>query len=97
MSTSGGSARRCRRPQDPEGADAASPSRPTIPAPPERSGYASTHEIVSQAAWVPVYNPRSMVMLSTRIGNYQFDPYWSVLIDQLWSGYLVARLPGNSP
>jgi len=42
------------------------------------------HELVDQAPWVPVYNPRSLVMLSTRIGNYQFDPYWSVLIDQLW-------------
>jgi ABC-type transport system substrate-binding protein/DNA-binding SARP family transcriptional activator/streptogramin lyase len=41
-------------------------------------------EIVGQAPWVPVYNPRSLVMLSARTGNYQFDPYWSVLIDQLW-------------
>jgi len=23
-------------------------------------------------------------VLSTRVGNYQVDPYWSVLIDQLW-------------
>jgi hypothetical protein len=23
-------------------------------------------------------------VLSRRVGNYQFDPYWSVLIDQLW-------------
>jgi peptide/nickel transport system substrate-binding protein len=42
------------------------------------------HEIVGQAPWVPVYNPRSLVMLSTRVGNYQFDPYLPVLIDQLW-------------
>jgi peptide/nickel transport system substrate-binding protein len=42
------------------------------------------HQIVNQAPWVPVYNPRSLVALSTRVGNYQFDPYWSVLIDQLW-------------
>jgi YVTN family beta-propeller protein len=41
-------------------------------------------EIVDQAPWVPVYNPRSLVMLSARVGNYQFDPYFSVLIDQLW-------------
>jgi ABC-type transport system substrate-binding protein/DNA-binding SARP family transcriptional activator/streptogramin lyase len=43
------------------------------------------HRIVNQAPWVPVYNPRSLVVLSTRVGNYQFDPYWSVLIDQLWA------------
>lgn len=41
-------------------------------------------EIVDQAPWVPIYNPRSLVLLSARVGNYQFDPYWSVLIDQLW-------------
>ena len=41
-------------------------------------------EIVGQAPWVPVYNPRSLVLLSRRVGNYQFDPYWSVLIDQMW-------------
>ena len=42
------------------------------------------HQIVRQAPWVPIYNPRSLVVLSTRVGNYQFDPYWPVLIDQLW-------------
>jgi peptide/nickel transport system substrate-binding protein len=42
------------------------------------------HQITDQAPWVPIYNPRSLVMLSTRVGNYQFDPNSSVLIDQLW-------------
>jgi ABC-type transport system substrate-binding protein/DNA-binding SARP family transcriptional activator/streptogramin lyase len=41
-------------------------------------------EIADQAPWVPVYNPRSLIMLSARVGNYEFDPYLSVLIDQLW-------------
>jgi YVTN family beta-propeller protein len=41
-------------------------------------------EIVDQAPWVPIYNPRSLVMLSARVGNYQFNPYLSLLIDQLW-------------
>ena len=41
-------------------------------------------QIADQAPWVPIYNPRSLVMLSARVGNYQFDPYWSLLIDQLW-------------
>jgi YVTN family beta-propeller protein len=41
-------------------------------------------DIVDQAPWVPIYNPRSLVMLSARVGNYQFNPYWSLLIDQLW-------------
>jgi YVTN family beta-propeller protein len=42
------------------------------------------HQIVGQAPWVPIYNPRSLVLLSARVGNYQFDPYLPVLIDQLW-------------
>jgi peptide/nickel transport system substrate-binding protein len=42
------------------------------------------HQIIDQAPWVPIYNPRSLILLSTRVGNYQYDPYWSVLIDQLW-------------
>ena len=42
------------------------------------------HEIVGEAPWVPIYNPRSLVVLSARVGNYQFDPYLPVLIDQLW-------------
>jgi peptide/nickel transport system substrate-binding protein len=41
-------------------------------------------EIADQAPWVPIYNPLYLVMLSARVGNYQFDPYFSVLIDQLW-------------
>ena len=50
------------------------------------------HEIVDQAPWVPVYNPQSLVLLSARVGNYQFDPYLPVLIDQLWV-HLAARPP----
>jgi YVTN family beta-propeller protein len=42
------------------------------------------HELVDQAPWVPLYNPRALVALSARVGNYQFQPYWTLLIDQLW-------------
>ena len=41
-------------------------------------------EIVDQAPWVPLYNPRALVVLSARVGNYQFHPLWKLLIDQLW-------------
>jgi YVTN family beta-propeller protein len=40
--------------------------------------------LVDQAPWVPLYNPRDLSVLSPRIGDYQFHPYWSLLIDQLW-------------
>jgi YVTN family beta-propeller protein len=42
------------------------------------------HELTDQAPWVPLYNPRDLTLLSTRVGNYQFHPYWNLLIDQLW-------------
>jgi len=42
------------------------------------------HELTDQAPWVPLYNPLDLTVLSARVGNYRFHPYWNVLIDQLW-------------
>jgi len=42
------------------------------------------HELVDQAPWVSLYSPRDLTVLSARTGNYQFHPYWGLLIDQLW-------------
>jgi peptide/nickel transport system substrate-binding protein len=42
------------------------------------------HELVDQAPWVPLYSPLNLTVLSARTGNYQFHPYWNLLIDQLW-------------
>jgi YVTN family beta-propeller protein len=42
-------------------------------------------ELVDQAPWVPLYNPRNLSLLSPRVGNYQFHPYFDLLIDQLWA------------
>jgi ABC-type transport system substrate-binding protein/DNA-binding SARP family transcriptional activator len=42
------------------------------------------HELVDQAPWVPLYNPRDLTVLSARTGNYQFHSHWNLLIDQLW-------------
>jgi hypothetical protein len=39
---------------------------------------------VDQAPWVPLYNPRALVVFSQRVGNSQFHPFWQLLIDQLW-------------
>jgi peptide/nickel transport system substrate-binding protein len=41
-------------------------------------------ELVDQAPWVPIYNPRVPVALSARVGNYQYHPFWQVMLDQLW-------------
>jgi YVTN family beta-propeller protein len=42
------------------------------------------HELVDRAPWVPLYNPRALTVLSARVGNYQYHPFWQVLLDQLW-------------
>jgi peptide/nickel transport system substrate-binding protein len=42
------------------------------------------HEVVDQAPVVPLVNPKQVDFLSQRVGNYQFNPQWHVLLDQLW-------------
>jgi ABC-type transport system substrate-binding protein/DNA-binding SARP family transcriptional activator/streptogramin lyase len=42
------------------------------------------HELVDQAPWVPLYNPRTVTVLGPRVGNYKYHPFWNVLLDQLW-------------
>jgi peptide/nickel transport system substrate-binding protein len=40
-------------------------------------------QTVDQAPWVPLFNPKSVDVLSKRVGNYQYSPQ-GMLIDQLW-------------
>jgi peptide/nickel transport system substrate-binding protein len=42
------------------------------------------HKLTDQAPWVPLYTPRELTVLSSRVGNYQFHPYFYLLLDQLW-------------
>jgi peptide/nickel transport system substrate-binding protein len=42
------------------------------------------HSMTDQAAWVDLYNPKQIDFLSKRVGNYQWNPQWYILIDQLW-------------
>jgi YVTN family beta-propeller protein len=42
------------------------------------------HDLVDLAAWVPLENPMQTSLVSQRLGNYQFHPYWGQLIDQMW-------------
>lgn len=41
-------------------------------------------EVVDAAPWVPLTNPKSVEILSARVGNYQFNPQVGSLLDQLW-------------
>jgi YVTN family beta-propeller protein len=40
--------------------------------------------IVDSAAAVPLFNPKLTDVVSQRVGNYQHNPQWGVLLDQLW-------------
>ena len=44
----------------------------------------SRQMIVDRAAAVPYANDLQLTLLSRRVGNYQFNPQWGVLLDQLW-------------
>jgi peptide/nickel transport system substrate-binding protein len=41
-------------------------------------------EILAQAPVVPTDNRRNVDFVSKRVGNYQYNPQWGVLLDQLW-------------
>jgi peptide/nickel transport system substrate-binding protein len=42
------------------------------------------HKLVDQAPWVPLIIYRTLDFVSKRVGNYEYNPQWRVLIDQLW-------------
>jgi peptide/nickel transport system substrate-binding protein len=42
------------------------------------------HEVTDAAPWVDLYNPKQIDFLSKRVGGYQWNPQWYILIDQLW-------------
>jgi peptide/nickel transport system substrate-binding protein len=41
-------------------------------------------DLVAQAAWAPFANGDVLELVSRRVGNYQFNPQWLTLLDQLW-------------
>jgi YVTN family beta-propeller protein len=40
--------------------------------------------ITDQAPVVPMYNVRGVALVSERVGNFQYHPFWFTLLDQLW-------------
>ncbi len=40
--------------------------------------------ILAQAPVVPTYNQQDVSFVSKRVGNFQYNPQWHVLLDQLW-------------
>jgi peptide/nickel transport system substrate-binding protein len=41
-------------------------------------------ELLAQAPLVPTTTRRNVDFISKRVGNYQYNPQWGVLLDQLW-------------
>ena len=41
-------------------------------------------EVTEQSPYVAILNPRRIDFVSSRVGNYQFNPQWGTLFDQLW-------------
>ncbi|MGH3080713.1 MAG: BTAD domain-containing putative transcriptional regulator [Gaiellaceae bacterium] len=41
-------------------------------------------DIVDLAPWVPLFTPAHTTLVSKRVGNYQYNPEWRLLFDQLW-------------
>jgi ABC-type transport system substrate-binding protein len=40
--------------------------------------------ITNQAPWLSLYNPRLTIATSSRLGNFQYHPFYGLLLDQLW-------------
>jgi ABC-type transport system substrate-binding protein/DNA-binding SARP family transcriptional activator len=41
-------------------------------------------ELTNLAIWLPTVTPNETDLISSRTGNYQYNPVWGPLIDQLW-------------
>ena len=40
--------------------------------------------LLAQAPFVPTYTRRIVDLIAKRVGNYQYNPQWGVLLSQLW-------------
>jgi peptide/nickel transport system substrate-binding protein len=45
---------------------------------------AADRRLVDVAAWVPTVNLRAVEIVSSRVRNYQFNPIWGFVADQVW-------------
>jgi peptide/nickel transport system substrate-binding protein len=42
------------------------------------------HDLVDRAPWVPLGNAYWINLVSQGVGNYQSNPVWDALVDQMW-------------
>jgi YVTN family beta-propeller protein len=50
----------------------------------EATWTAVDHRLTDQAVWAPTVDLRAVELVSPRLGNYQFNPIWGFLADQVW-------------
>jgi len=41
-------------------------------------------QLTDRAVFLPTVTPNEIDLLSCRAGNFQYNPVWGALIDQLW-------------
>jgi YVTN family beta-propeller protein len=41
-------------------------------------------QLTNRAVWLPTVTPSETDLVSSRVGNYQYNPVWGLLVDQLW-------------
>jgi YVTN family beta-propeller protein len=41
-------------------------------------------ELTDRAIWLPTITTKQTDLISARVGNYQYNPFWGAIIDQLW-------------
>jgi YVTN family beta-propeller protein len=41
-------------------------------------------ELTDRAIWLPTITSKQTDVISSRVGNYQYNPFWGALVDQLW-------------
>jgi YVTN family beta-propeller protein len=42
------------------------------------------HELTDLAIWLPTVTPNETDLISRRAGNYEYNPVWGPLLDQIW-------------
>jgi ABC-type transport system substrate-binding protein/DNA-binding SARP family transcriptional activator/streptogramin lyase len=57
---------------------------PSAPGQASLAWAAIDRQITDRAPWLALYNPRLDIATSARVGNYQYHPFFGLLLDQLW-------------
>jgi peptide/nickel transport system substrate-binding protein len=42
------------------------------------------HELTDRAIWLPTVTGKTTDVVSKRVGDYQYHPFWGAFVDQLW-------------